>query len=404
MIKRIMFRLFIISAVLPSAALILNSLVIKNAEIEMWCCLSYLIPILLLVVFTLYVFTKYKGFKSYYYYCQLKKSVENSLINIGAYDEDENNLILPGITITEDKIYIDITNIRIRKCVESYIDIWSSGLWNNYIVEDISINDSATKLIIKYEDVRLYKKEIYTMQEFKERIRVLLRPNEIYLSKKHIIDLNTHPHWLIAGESGSGKTTLIEQIIIQSIHKNYRTIIADPHGALSYYDGFAEYYYDHLEILDMLQNVQDEMRKRMTAIRESKERGVVATDLGYQPVLVLIEEFIDLKGLYNKTDVKKFEEIILSLAVGARKAGIFLFISSQSIGTEVIPANARHNFSKILLGNPASNIIRSTFGDGITVPKVTFTNKGEGLICIDNKVSILKSAYIKDLNVTNVGS
>lgn len=115
MIKRIMFRLFIISAVLPSAALILNSLVIKNAEIEMWCCLSYLIPILLLVVFTLCVFTKYKGFKSYYYYCQLKKSVENSLINIGAYDEDEDNLILPGITITEDKIYIDITNIRIRK-------------------------------------------------------------------------------------------------------------------------------------------------------------------------------------------------------------------------------------------------------------------------------------------------
>jgi len=403
MIKRIMFRLFIISAVLPSAALIFNGLTIHSAEIKKWCSLSYLIPVFLLVTFLIYVLTKYKSIRAYYRYCQLKRSVENSLINIGAYEEGDDRLILPGIMITDDKIYIDITNIRIRKCIESYIDIWSSGLWETFIVEDVSINDSATKLIIKYEDVRLYKKEIYTMQEFKERIRVLLRPNEIYLSKKHIIDLNTHPHWLIAGESGSGKTTLIEQIIIQSINKNYRTIIADPHGALSYYDGFAEYYYDHSEILNMLQSVQDEMRKRMAAIRGSKERGIVATDLGYQPVLVLIEEFIDLKGLYNKTEIKNFEEIILSLAVGARKAGIFLFISSQSIGTEVIPANARHNFSKILLGNPASNIIRSTFGDGITVPKVTFTNKGEGLICIDNKVSILKSAYIKDLDVANIG-
>ena len=388
------------SLVIPITGLILNECLLHYEIVGFVSMLLFIMPLTILFIWLVYVFSKYKSIKKYYRFCRLRQSIEKNLLSIKAYEEKEgiHYKILPKIRITDDTIYIDLSNIKIRKAIEQYTDTWSSGLWKNFVVEDISISENATQFIIKYEDIAMYEKEVYTTEEFKERMRVLVKPYEIYFSKKYIVDLNAHPHWLIAGESGAGKSTLIEQILAQSVMKMFITKVADIHGALSFYNEILDYYYKPTEILDMLKEVQEEMRKRMNAIMESKERGITAIKLGYEPMLILIEEFIDLKSMYNKTELKEFEDIILSLAVGARKASIFLFISSQSIGTEVIPANARHNFSKILLGNPASNIIKSTFGDGIDIPKVSFKNKGEGLICIDNKVHVLKCAYINDLS------
>ena len=392
--------IFVASLVIPITGLLLHKYLLHYELVKDISLLLFLTPLLATAGFITYIFTRYKSIRRYYRFCRLRRTIEKNLISIKAYEEKEgvNYKILPRVKIAEDRIIIDLSNIKIRKAIEQYTETWSSGLWNNFVVEDTEISENAMQFIIKYEDVTMYEKEIYTINEFKERMRVLVKPYEIYFSKKHIVDLNQHPHWLIAGESGAGKSTLIEQILAQSAIKNFETKVADIHGALSFYNEILDYYYNPKEILAMLKDVQNEMRERMNKIMESRERGKTAINLGYKPMLVLIEEFIDLKTMYDKTEVKEFEEIILSLAVGARKAGIFLFISSQSIGTEVIPANARHNFSKILLGNPASNIIKSTFGDGIDVPKVSFKNKGEGFICINNKVSILKCAYIKDLD------
>lgn len=391
--------MFVGSLVIPITGLLLHKYILHYELVKVISMFLFLIPVLVILGFTAYIFARHKSIRRYYRFCRLRQSIEKNLLSIKAYEEKEgvNYKILPKVKITEDRIIIDLTNIKIRKAIEQYTDTWSSGLWNNFVVEDTEISENATQFIIKYEDITMYKKEVYTTEEFKEIMRVITEPTELYFSKKYIVDLNQLPHWIISGESGSGKSTLIEQIIAQSVIKNFETKVADIHRALSFYDELVDYYVEADEILNMLREVQSEMRERMNAIGEARERGITAIKLGYKPMLVLIEEFIDLKGLFGKNELKEFEEIILSLSVGARKAGIFLFISSQSVGTEVISASTRHNYSKILLGNAQSNILKSTFGDGLDIPKVSFKDKGEGLICIDNKVRVLKCAYISDL-------
>ena len=69
----------------------------------------------------------------------------------------------------------------------------------------------------------------------------------------------------------------------------------------------------------------------------------------------------------------------------------------QSAGTENIQSTTRSNLTKILFGNPQSNIITATFGNGVDVPNVhSKMNKGEGLIQLD-RITILRVPKINDI-------
>ena len=69
----------------------------------------------------------------------------------------------------------------------------------------------------------------------------------------------------------------------------------------------------------------------------------------------------------------------------------------QSAGTENIQPTTRSNLTKVLLGNPQSNIMASTFGTGVDIPNLHGRmGKGEGLIQLD-RITVIRVPKVTDI-------
>ena len=128
------------------------------------------------------------------------------------------------------------------------------------------------------------------------------------------------------------------------------------------------------------------MAQRMSKLEVELDKNprTLATDIGYQPILVILEEYISLQVTLDKKGKEELERIVKNLSVLARQSSIHLMIVLQSAGTENIQATTRSNLTKVLLGKAQSNILTATFGNGVDLPRVSSEmKKGEGLIQLD---------------------
>ena len=364
------------------------------------CKYAIIAEVIIIIAVIVINILKNKGIKKYISNCQLLSYIENNLISVGAYIKHENKVFveLPKIKIKKGIIKISLNNLRIRTIIERYLDSFSTALPERYIVEDYYISQNSAEVIIVYEDMKNYKPEQYALSEYVSKIKTtdLL---SLYFDKKHIVRLRDYPHFLISGASGSGKSYFANQLVIQAIIKGYEVVILDPKRSYGLYRDFADYVYELDEIVEKMKSVESQMSERMKQLQPELDNNpnVLAVDVGFKPMLVVIEEYISLISSLDKKQKEEVERIVKNLSVLARQSNIHILMVMQAAGTENINATTRSNLTKVLLGNAQSNILTATFGTGADIPNChSKMNKGEGLIQLD-RITMLRVPMISDI-------
>ena len=350
--------------------------------------------------YSIAVLMRYRGLKRYISRMKLMASLERNLIAVGAYEEKEslNYVLLPNMKIDDHTIRIALRNIKIRAVIEKYMGSFSTALPERYVVEDYYITENNSELVIQYEDIKNFKKESYTIAEYKDKVN-RMKLLDFYFDRKHIVNMNDYPHFLISGTSGSGKSYFVNELVIQAITKGWDVVVLDLKRSYGLFKRHIEYVYEIEDILNKLLEIEAEMYARMKKLQPELDKNprALAVDIGYKPKLVVLEEFIALQGALEKKKKEELERVVKSLSVLARQSNIHLMIVMQAAGTENIQATTRSNLTKVLLGNAQSNILNATFGNGVDIPNVNGRlNKGEGLIQLD-RISILRVPSITNI-------
>lgn len=356
--------------------------------------------IIIIVAVITVILINNRGLKNYISNRILLSHIESNLISVGAYIKHEDKVFvdLPRIKIKKGIIIISLKNLRIRTIIERYLDSFSTALPEQYIVEDYYITQNNAEVIIVYEDMKNYKPEQYVLHDYISKIRSLDLLS-FYFDKKHLVSLRDYPHFLISGQSGSGKSYFVNQIVIQAIVKGYDVVILDPKRSYGLYRNFTDYSYELDNIVTKMQSVESQMISRMQELQPELDRNpnVLAIDVGFKPMLVVIEEYISLISSLDKKQKEEVERIVKNLSVLARQSNIHILMVMQAAGTENINATTRSNLTKILLGNAQSNILTATFGTGADIPNChSKMNKGEGLIQLD-RITMLRVPMISDI-------
>lgn len=353
-----------------------------------------------IAVYVMFLLIRYRGIKRYVSRIKLISSLERNLIAIGAYEKKDslNYVLLPTMKINDNTIRIALRNIKIRAAIEKYLGSFSTALPERYVVEDYYITENNSELIIQYEDIKNYKREAYTIAEYKDKVK-RMGLLDLYFDRKHIVNMNDYPHFLISGTTGSGKSYFVNELVIQAIIKEWEVVVLDLKRSYGLFKKHIEYVYEIEDILNKLLEIEAEMHARMKKLQPCLDENprTLAVDIGYKPKLVVLEEYIALTSALDKKRKEELERCVKSISVLARQSNIHLMIVMQAAGTENISATTRSNLVKVLLGNAQSNILTATFGNGVDIPNVNGRlNKGEGLIQLD-RINILRVPSITDM-------
>lgn len=398
--RNFLFAMFATGALILLSALFANKYLFHINLVNEICKCALISEITIVFIICIIVLLKNKGFKSYITNMILLEYIERNLISIGAYKKIDDKIYveLPKIKIKCDRIIINLENLKIRAVIERYLGSFSTALPECFIVEDYYISQNNSEVIIIFEDTKKYKCEEYSVEEYKNLIKSL-DDLDLYFDRKHIVNINDYPHFLISGQSGSGKSYFANELVVQAIIKKWQVVICDLKRSYGLYRDFADYVYEIDSILDKIHSVESEMSTRMEKLQTELDKNprALAVDIGYKPMLVVIEEYISLQASLDKKQKEELERAVKNISVLARQCNIHLMIVMQSAGTENIQSTTRSNLTKILFGNPQSNIITATFGNGVDVPNVhSKMNKGEGLIQLD-RITILRVPKINDI-------
>lgn len=362
------------------------------------CRYAIIMEAIIIITVIIISLIKNGGIKNFINVMHIRSAIESNLISVGAYKKQENKVYveLPKIKIKSNTIIISLKDLRIRTIISRYLDSFSTALPERYIVEDYYISHNNAEVVIKYEDMKNYIPEQYSIMEYIHKIKSL-ELFDLYFDKKHIVNINDYPHFLISGASGSGKSYLANEIVIQAIIKEWQVVICDLKRSYGLYRAYTEYGYEIDDILEKLQSVESEMNLRMQKLQPELDKNprALAVDIGYKPMLVVIEEYISLISSLDKKQKEEVERCVKNISVLARQSNIHLMIVMQSAGTENINSTTRSNLTKVLLGNAQSNIMTATFGTGVDIPN-TKMNKGEGLIQLD-RITMLRVPMISDI-------
>lgn len=398
--RNFLFAIMVIGALIFIGALVANQYYYHFEIVNKICKNALISEITIIITVWLIILVKNKGIKNYISKLILLNSIESNLISIGAYIKCENKAFveLPKIKIDKGKVKISLSNLKIRAVIERYLYSFSTALPERYIVEDYYITQNNAEVIILFEDIKNFKYEEYSIKEYKDKIEAM-NTLDLYFDRKHIVNVNDYPHFLISGSSGSGKSYFANELVIQAIIKKWQVVICDLKRSYGLYKDFTDYVYEIGSILEKLLSVEREMSQRMEKLQPELDKNprALAVDIGYKPMLVVIEEYISLQASLDKKQKEELERVVKNISVLARQSNIHLMIVLQSAGTENIQSTTRSNLTKVLLGNAQSNILNATFGNGVDIPNAhTKMNKGEGLIQLD-KITILRVPKINDI-------
>lgn len=401
--RNFLLTMLITGVVLLFAASVVDKYVIHTYVVGRICRKMLVMIILAICACVIMTLLKNRGIKNYVSKRILIKNIEENLISIGAYTkiENKNFVILPKIKIRDNKIIIELSNLRIRNILDRYMNSFSTALPERYVVEDYYVTKNNAQIVISYEDVKNFKPEKYDLMEYRKLIENTGKM-DLYFDRKHVVNLNDHPHILLSGGSGSGKSYLANELVIQAIFKQYEVVILDIKRSYGLYKDHAEYYYETDTILQKIRDIENEMSERMEKLQPELDKNphVLAVDIGYRPKLIVIEEYISLLSSMDKKQKEEMERIVKNISVLARQSNIHMLMVMQSAGTENINSTTRSNMTKVLMGRAQSNILNATFGNsGVDIP-TTQLNKGEGLIQLD-RITVIRVPEIMGIENFN---
>lgn len=175
------------------------------------------------------------------------------------------------------------------------------------------------------------------------------------LGNPMVIDLAKLPHLLIGGETGAGKSVLLNGIITSLLYvrtpKQLELVLIDPKAVeLLQYASLphavrppVSNVYDALRELE---NLNNEMRRRMVNIHNKKAKNIAEYNAQMKPedqfphIVVVIDEMVDLM-LQEK---KEFTSLLAQVSSMARAAGIHIIAATQRPSVDVLTGKIKVNF------------------------------------------------------------
>lgn len=291
----------------------------------------------------------------------------------------------------------------------------------NYQLNDVSIVIQALKsgdeftremetlevLLSSTLGISLSSKEIYaTHVEYvfvyrqPERLHVTSLPLEddslkIKIYDDFVIDLRKNFSMLISGASGSGKSFFtyyyLTRFISQTVNgKHAKIYVIDPKFSDIYklceFSGFPveNYGTTNEDAFRIVRHYINEMNRRMAIYNKSDLFNSICIDLGFPPLLLIIEEYSSLVASMDAKAKKDFENMVAIVAQKARSLSMGVCIVMQQPRSDSLSTNIREQLvNAIFLGAPTRESSQMVFGT-TDVPKVQ-KGKGVGLYSIERE-------------------
>lgn len=202
------------------------------------------------------------------------------------------------------------------------------------------------------------------------------------------------PHALVTGSTGRGKTYILIYMLRCFKAINAKVYVIDPKHS------------DLLRLGDMLDcSTASEANYIAKMLRETeelmiqryKDLSTIGTDylsLGLSPVFIVFDELLSFFGGSSDEKVKKqVRNSMLELITKGRQAGIFIILGTQRGDVQFLGGSGairdQLGLRIILCGsNTSETAIEMTLGSDFKHVRPRFTNKGEGLIYIENLTDI----------------
>ncbi|HHV8261504.1 TPA: FtsK/SpoIIIE domain-containing protein [Streptococcus pneumoniae] len=308
----------------------------------------------------------------------------------------------------------------------------------NYEVNDISIIIEAIKsgdefsadmdkldvLLSSALGISLSSKEIYaTHVEYvfvyrpPERQHITSLPLEddslkIKIYDEFVIDVRKNYNLLISGSSGSGKSYstyfIVSRFISQTVNGEHAKIyVVDPKMSDLYKlcqrskMPIAHYGTSNEDAFRILRHYIKELDRRMLIYNQSDLFDSVGIDLGFPPLLLIIEEYSSLVASMDGKAKKDFENMVAIVAQKARSLSMGVCIVMQQPRSDSLSTNIREQLvNAIFLGVPTRESSQMMFGT-IDVPKVQ-KGKGVGLYSIEREPPKEFQAPIFDRDVFEI--
>lgn len=361
----------------------------------------YLIWSLVVVMIVLRSYAIYRGIRSagsigrYRIEQRSAKDITRNLLATMTLNrqQDSPHVTVPSVTVV-DRTPSHLI-VKIEKLAGMYDldrlaeDVSGSfrGRLANYAVTSSRIAPNGNEFILTLEDVgsdRTWRPA--TLKEMRQPTHVLR------LQKDLTINLADSPHLIFYGKSGSGKSTSLISVLVQALMwAGSQIYIADPKREFSALSDF--YPLDRLaveadEVIAMLYRVCEIVRDRQKVVsdgvRKRQKMGLRAYDLGFPPIVVMIDEVSALMASMDSKAKKEFLSLLTQIVMKGRSVSCFLILGNQS-------ALAEKGITTDIRGQIATKIVLGKVGGSGEEYRMAF-----GEIATKGAVERFKGYYLTD--------
>ena len=219
------------------------------------------------------------------------------------------------------------------------------------------------------------------------------------------IDIATTPHLLIGGGSRSGKSKLLKLILMESIKKGAKVILADFKGGVDYplvWHQYCNIITAQSELDDQLSQILDEMERRRSLLVESQTSNIgeynTKSDIVLPRLIIAcdeIAEVLDKTGLTKegKELVSRTESKLSTIARQGRAFGIHLVLSTQRPDADVLKGQIKNNIGYRICGR-ADKVLSQIILDSPEGAEKISPND-QGMFCT-NTGALFKAYYVED--------
>lgn len=348
-----------------------------------------IVMLMLEILYVLLWIIKMKGFRNTWEHHLILTRLEHSLLSADIIVTVIGSVaILPKIYLNMDDhiIILDLSNVQVRKRMESIQDILSTALPDKYTVRNVYISSNHNQLQIEFTALTDSNYVFESPKQYLDEIKTL-KQTELLLDKNTRIDLKDYPHVLITGGTGSGKSYYSMQILMQALARHWQVSVLDYKRSYHMFKDVCNVSFSIDEIVSSLHASLDELHNRQQAMADALalDPTALAIDCGFPVHLVLFEEYLAVVNSgADKKILNEIEKMLLELVSVGRSLNVNVVMVMQVSSATSLNTSIRSNLPvRIVFGNAPRTILETTFGISDVPDIQTKMPKGAGLIKLE---------------------
>lgn len=229
--------------------------------------------------------------------------------------------------------------------------------------------------------------------------------------KVHMVDLASHPHWLVGGSSGGGKSNIINHIICSLMRYSeadeLKFILIDlKQMEFGFYENaphlLRPVVFEAEEAVEVLEGLVKEVQRRANLMR-NRAKELSAWNKQYPAnklprLVVIIDEFAELMLASGNDVSKEIERLTTRITNLGRAVGIHVILATQRPAVKVIPNAIKINMPLIVSARVPnyhqSNVILGS-GEAASLPMLP----GRMIYLSGSTMQTIQTPYISDDDV-----